>query len=462
MAIATLDDTATDEDLSAASRVLAEVGGLAPRDVTALLVRQIGDGTLAPGTRLPTIRDVARASGASTSSIAAVWARLGERGLISTRRRGGTVVVGAVGWPRAGTPRVFTGWGQVDMSSAHPAPEDLPDLRRAFQRSLEEPRTNALAREHITDLLRETVAPAWPFAAQEWTTVSGSGEATLVTCEAATPRGGLVAVQEPATPGNIANLRSLGLEVVAVASDSSGPLPESLELALAAGARTFLYQPSGTLTIDSRLTPSRADELAEVLTRVAPETWVIEEDVLATREPDHPVSLGTVMPDRVVRLASYCRAFGLDLRTTVIGGARELLEPIRQLRSHGMQAQSRILQNSLAHMLSDPAARQFADAAARDHEAAASGLVERLAALGVRATASPGSLLVWVPARDEAQALAELAARGVTLAPSGRTFVTPPTPAVLRVGTPQLPSGAPLDELAQLLAAAAATRVSDL
>jgi len=171
MAIATLDDTATDEDLSAASRVLAEVGGLAPREVTALLVRQIGDGTLPPGTRLPTIRDVARAAGASTSSIAAVWARLGERGLISTRRRGGTVVVGAVGWPRAGTPRVFTGWGQVDMSSAHPAPEDLPDLRQAFQRSLEEPRTNALAREHITDLLRETVAPAWPFVAQEWTTV---------------------------------------------------------------------------------------------------------------------------------------------------------------------------------------------------------------------------------------------------------------------------------------------------
>ncbi|GMA33171.1 aminotransferase class I/II-fold pyridoxal phosphate-dependent enzyme [Litorihabitans aurantiacus] len=460
MAIATAPDEAT-TPLPSPSQVLADLRGLTPREILAALAARIADGTLPPGSRLPTIRDVAAMSGTSTSSIAAVWARLSERGVISTRRRGGTVVVGALGWPRAGSPRAFTGWGAVDMSSAHPAPEDLPDLRQAFRRSLDEPRTNALAREHITDQLRAVVAPAWPFEAQEWTTVSGSGEATLVTCEAATPAGGTVAVQEPATPGTVGNLRSLGLEVVAVASDEAGPLPASLEAALAAGASTFLYQPDGTLTVDSRLTRSRAEELVEVLQRVAPDAWVIEEDVLATRRGPAPVSLGRALPDRVVRLASYCRAFGLDLRTTVIGGARALLEPIRQLRSHGMQAQSRILQNALAHMLSDPAACLFAESAARQHAAAADGLVERLARLGVRARSSPGSLLVWVPVRDEAQALAELATHGVTLAPSARTFVTAPSSPVLRVGTPQLPAGEPLDELAQLLASAATTRVSD-
>ncbi|TFH71042.1 aminotransferase class I/II-fold pyridoxal phosphate-dependent enzyme [Cellulomonas sp. HD19AZ1] len=440
--------------------LLTDVQGLPPRALTELLVSRITDGSLPPGTRLPTIKDLAAASGASTSSIAAVWARLVEKGLVRTRRRGGTVVVGADAWPQAAAPREFDGWASVDLTSAHPAAEDLPDLRRAFELSLAEPRTHSLAREHITDLLRTAVEGEWPFPAQEWSTVSGSGEAALLTCEAATPPGGTVAVQEPTTPGTVANLRSLGYRVVPVTSDERGPEPGSLAAALAAGATTFLLQPEGTLTVDSVLDPHRAAELADVLRTRAPHAWVVEEDVLGTLHPGGTHTLGTLLPDRVVRLASYCRAFGLDLRTTVVGGARELVERIRLLRSHGILAQSRILQNALAHMLLDPAARAFADAAARDYLTTAQNLVAALADLGTDAVVSPGGLLVWLPAHDEAQALAELSGHGITLVASGRTFVGAPARPLLRVASPQLPADAHLAELARLLADAARSQVA--
>jgi hypothetical protein len=65
-----------------------------------------------------------------------------------------------------------------------------------------------------------------------------------------------------------------------------------------------------------------------------------------------------------------------------------------------------------------------------------------------------------VRAENEEEALAELATRGIVLAPSARTHVEQPYPAWLRVATPQLPADDDLlAELAQTLASAASGAV---
>lgn len=449
------------DEAGSVAQLLRDVRGRSAREMTELIAERIVAGELPAGTRLPTIKEFATASGASVSSIATGWARLAERGLIRTRRRGGTIVVGVGAWPQAEAPRQFRGWASIDLSTAHPAAEHLPDLRRAFELSLAEPRTHSLRRENITEQLRAAVEAEWPYAAQEWTTVSGAAEAILIACEAATPPGGVIAVQEPTTPGTVANLRSLGYTLLGVVSDEEGPVPASLAEALAAGARTFLYQPEGTLSVYSCTTTERLRELAEILRRQAPDTWVIEEDVFAGLTPGVAHTLAHELPDRVVRLASYCRAFGIDLRTTVIGGSRLLVERARLLRSHGILTQSRILQNALAHMLRDPAARAFVASATTEYATSARVLTAALAEQGIEAHSPPGGLLVWFPAADEAQAHAELAVSGVNLVASVRSFVTPPEQHLLRVATPQLPESRHIDELAVLLAAAARETVVD-
>ncbi|WP_020014865.1 aminotransferase class I/II-fold pyridoxal phosphate-dependent enzyme [Promicromonospora sukumoe] len=439
--------------------LIASVRGVSGPALAEQLTEWIEQGVLAPGTRLPTIEEVAHASGLGRSTVAGTWSLLVDRGLVTTRRRGGTIVSGPTGaptWPRAGEAPVFAGWSSVDLSSAHPTTDRLPDLLEAFAHSLREPQTNSLRREAITPALLDAVRQDWPFDAAEWVTVSGAGEATLLTAEAATAPGGLIAVQEPAVSGTIGNLRSVGFEVVGVASDAAGPLPDALERALAAGARTFVYQPGGEFSLEGGVTTARLAELAAVLTEHTPDAWVLEEDVLGPLAPVRPPSLGELLPGRVVRITSFCRAFGLDLRTTVVGGARDVVLGVRRLRSHGILAQSRILQNALAYLLATPSVGTLVADSGRWYADRGRDLARALAARDVRTATPPGGLVVWLRAENEDEALVELGARGIVLTPSSRTFVTPPRPAWLRVATPQIPADPErVEELAEALAGAA-------
>lgn len=439
----------------AADRLVRDVRGLPVRDIVDLVSNRIIAGDLPPGTQLPTIREFAAATGLGTSSVANVWSTLVERGLVTTRRRGGTVVnPPPVKWPTSGDRRPFDGWAGVDLTTAHPSPEQLPDLRPALHRSLMMSDTNSLQREPIADLLRQACEAEWPFDAQDWVAVGGAAEAMLLAAEAATEPGGLVAIQQPTTSGTVGNLRALGFELVGVDSDRHGPLPGSLAEAMGRGARTFVYQPAGSFSVESELTQARLVELAAVLSRYA-DIWVLEEDILGPLNPMAPLSMASLLAGRVVRIASFCRAFGLDLRTTVLGGSRELVERVRRLRSHGILAQSRILQNALAHLLLDVDARALVATAAAGYATRAAELTDALRRLDVTALSPPGGLVVWVPTENEDETLAELASRSVVLGHSSRTFVTTPVPALVRVATPQLPADSNLiTELARMLATA--------
>lgn len=440
---------------TAVDRLVRDVRGLPVRDIVELVSARIIGGELTAGTQLPTIREFAAATGLGTSSVANVWSTLVERGLVETRRRGGTVVTRPPArWPTAGEPRPFAGWAGLDLSSAHPSPEQLPDLRQALHRSLLMSNTNSLQREPITDLLREACEAEWPFPAEDWAAVGGAAEAMLLTAEAATEPGGLIAIQQPTTSGTVGNLRAIGFEPVGVDSDRHGPLPDSLAAAMDRGARTFVYQPAGSFSVESELTQARLAELAAVLHRYG-DVWVLEEDILGPLNPMAPLSMESLLAGRVVRIASYCRAFGLDLRTTVLGGSRELIERVRRLRSHGILAQSRILQNALAHLLLDADARTLVGTAAAGYAARAAELTDALRRLDVTSLSPPGGLVVWLPAENEDETLAELASRSVVLGHSSRTFVTTPLPALVRVATPQLPDDPELiTELARMLATA--------
>jgi DNA-binding transcriptional regulator YhcF (GntR family) len=60
--------------------------------VRAQLARQIADGVLVPGTRLPTVRGLAEDLGLAVNTVARAYRELEAAGLVETRGRGGTVV----------------------------------------------------------------------------------------------------------------------------------------------------------------------------------------------------------------------------------------------------------------------------------------------------------------------------------------------------------------------------------
>ncbi len=421
--------TATTGELSASALVEAlssrSASGLTD-ELSALIRRE----RLAVGTRLPTIRAMAQSLGVSVGTVAEAWASLRAQGLVETRRRGGTHVVAP------STPRPFAGWSGVDFLLSSPDTSLQPPLESALLSALRQPGVNAWGREHMVAALRDAVAPTWPFHAEGWTTAGGGTEGLWLATRAIVPPGALLAVEEPAPPGYLATVAEMGVRVIGVPVDDEGPLPGAVRAAIDAGASAFVHQPGGPFSTRHVLSAKRAEELASVLEG---DVAIIEDDSLGPLSAVPVQTLGQAFPHRTLRVLSYCRAFGLDLRTSVVGGAKGLVDRVIAVRSGGVASNSRILQHALAAMVQDTAAAETV-VEARAHYAARRRLaLEAFRDVGLTAHSGPGSMVVWVEVADERTAAQALASIGIVADVGTTAFVSPPAPGLMRFSTAQLP-----------------------
>jgi DNA-binding transcriptional MocR family regulator len=299
--------------------------------------------------------------------------------------------------------------------------------------------------------LREAVAPTWPFPAEAWTSAGGGTEGLWLATRAALPDGGVVAVEEPASPGYLAVLAAMGATVIGVPVDDDGPLPSALAAALDAGAQAFVHQPGGPFSTRHVLSAARVAELVAVLRNS--DAVVVEDDSLGYLSQVPVRTLGGGLPDRTIRVLSYCKSFGLDLRTSVLGGAKVLVDRAIAARSGGVASNSRILQHALAELITEDNAQSVV-ANARDRYARRRALaLEAFAAEGLTVHSGPGSMVLWVEVPDERSAAQALATRGIVVDVSATAFVAPSSSAgMLRMSTAQLPEDpALLRGLAQLV-----------
>ncbi|WP_439031033.1 aminotransferase class I/II-fold pyridoxal phosphate-dependent enzyme [Gordonia terrae] len=413
------------------------------RDVTARLIR---DGKLAVGTRLPTIRELTHRSGLSTRSIVSAWGELRREGLIETNRRGGTVVVNSA----AATPS----WADRDLLTGSPDYTLQPDLARALSAGLRSDHLNHPGREYITSRLHDAVVGDWPFEAASFVAAGGGSEGLLLAVEAAAPAGSVVAVEEPVMPGFLDTLAEVGYRVVGIASDESGARPDSFAAALDAEPAAIVLQPEGGYSAGGTLTPGRRSELVALVADADRTPWIVEDDAVGPLAGAQAPSLGEHLPDRTVRVRSYCKAYGMDIKTCVIGGSDELINRAIRLRVHGIAANSRILQNALAHLVADPETDTVIETARTRYRNRREALRTELTARGVRARSGPNSLVLWAEVRDETGALIELARRGIHVGSGARSFVDPLGHGLLRIAVPQLPDDP--DAIAELADAVAA------
>ncbi|MFW0785144.1 aminotransferase class I/II-fold pyridoxal phosphate-dependent enzyme [Gordonia sp. CPCC 206044] len=415
------------------------------RDVTAELIRA---GSLAVGTRLPPIRELSRRSGLSTRAIVSAWSALRRWGLIETNRRGGTIVID----PRSQTPS----WAERDLLTGSPDYDLQPDLAAALTAGLHSEHLNHPGREYITDRLRGAVTEAWPFQAEAYMAASGGSEGLLLAVEAAAPAGTLIAVEEPVMPGFLDTLADAGYQVIGIAADEHGARADSLAEVLDAAPSVLVLQPEGGYSCAGSLSDRRAAELAAVLATTQRQPWIVEDDAVGPLADAQAPSLGQWYPHQTVRVRSYCKAFGMDIKTCVIGGSDTLIDRAIRLRVHGIAANSRILQNALAHLIIDTDAAAMVDVARSRYRRRRSALLAALIDRGVPARAGPNSLVVWAEVADETGALIDLARNGINVGSGQRSYVKHAEPGLVRIAVPQLlDSPQAIDELADSVAAAA-------
>ena len=427
-------------------RIAGRTNNLA--DAVADLIRS---GEISVGDRLPTVRSLAKTSGLTVGAIIGAWAQLQDQGFVQTRRRGGTVVLP----PRDSVPeRGIADWRGVDLAQNAPDLALQPSLADALMSSLGAETLNVFGREVMTQRLQRAVEKSWPFEPQSWATAGGGTEALLLALEAAAPPGSTIAVDEPLGPGVLDTIRDLGLNAIGVGADADGPCPDQLAAALAAGSVAFVFQPGAPFAVDHVVTNERAEELARVLT-AHPGVWIIEDDSIGPLASGELPSVGGALPDRVIRIRSYCKAYGIDVRTSVLGGSRELIEAAMRLRSHGVGSNSRILQDTLAYLIDSEDAERAVRTARERYAARRAALVDALVARDIDARAGANGLVVWVTVSDETAALVALARQGLSVGAGSRSFVRATARNLLRISATQLPDDTEgIGQLADLVAGA--------
>lgn len=285
------------------------------------LVADVASGKLAPGSRLPTHRELADALGASVGTVTRAYQDAEARGALDATPGRGTFVRRLRGEPSMVDGALSRDPAVVDLSIAHPLYAMDPDLASALRAVAE--------RVDVQRLLRyQTLSdhPLYRDAGNQWleqcgtapdrgamVITAGAQHACFVLLSALTRPGNLVAVDELTYTGFLSAAEQGGRRVRGVPMDEHGMIPEALvELCREECPKAVYLVPTVQNPKGIVVPQTRREELA----RVAEEhdLLIIEDDTLRMLVPDPPPLLASLAPHRTFFVGS--------LSKTVCGGLR--------------------------------------------------------------------------------------------------------------------------------------------
>ena len=199
------------------------------RDLATAVSRAIHDGELAPGAKLPPIREVARQLAMSPTTVSAGWALLARAGTIRTEGRRGTTVADSA---RPGTARYRRALEHpaplsLDLSTGVPDASLLPGLGRALAEVTTAGTPGSYLDEPVLPELARVLLDSWPYAATSLTIVDGAMDAFDLVSRSWLGLGDRVVVEHPCFPPLLDLLESVGADVVGVPLDESGLEPRA-------------------------------------------------------------------------------------------------------------------------------------------------------------------------------------------------------------------------------------------
>ena len=418
------------------------------------LAADVAAGRLAPGTRLPTHRDLAEALGVTVGTVTRAYTEAERRGLVAATVGRGTFVA-----PRAPADTApaeglasdvcFPALSPRSLAESQETGDSEPESAAVIDLSANYPVGSLLAPALQTGLpgLNDfarlgTVAAYQPApghpdhraAGAAWLTRFGldvAAESVIVTngCQnglsvafgALAGAGDPVLVESLAWPGIAGVARHQGLKPVAVEMDGEGLAPDALaEAARRHGARAVYCMP--TLHNPTSRTMSRARREALLAVAAEHDLVLVEDDIYGFLRPEAPPPLAALDPERAIYVTSLSKSVAPGLRVGYLAAPPRLVPELAAV----LRAQC-IMAGSLAgEVASQLIAGGGADAAAAAQREAARHR-QTLAAARLPAelyVSAPDSFHIWLrlPAGWSSAAFVRAAlARGVGLT-SGEAF----------------------------------------
>ena len=380
----------------------------------------VRSGQLAPGERLPPVRELASQLGVSPTTVAAAYGDLRRRGITAGAGRAGTRIRGAP--PVSSRVHLSAPVGTRDLITGGPDPDLLPTLparsatrpARMYAESPVAPRLGRLAAEQLAaDGIDATSL-----------VVTGGAldgiERVLATWLTPSDR---VLVEDPGHAVTFDLIAAMGYTAVPVPVDDMGIRPAALAAALARGAGALIVTPRAQAATGAAWDAGRAAELGAVLSG-HPSLGVIEDDH-AGPVSGVPAFSVSATRERWVTIRSVSKSLGPDLRLAVLAGDEATVARVAGRQALGTGWVSYQLQELVADLWSDPSAARALRSAAQVYAARGHALRSALRGHGIAASGRSG-FTCWVPVPDEDGVASYLASTGWAVAPGQRFRIAAP------------------------------------
>jgi DNA-binding transcriptional MocR family regulator len=427
--------------MKAASQSLTE-------QLSARFAERIHSRLLAPGTRLPSIRECAMRQGVSPSTVVAAYDQLQAQGLVEARKNRGfyvrnqalaldqhafITIDSVADLPRAGgfhaqhvpvsatalIRGMFHGRSDRPQPGMGVFPPDwlentfLPAAVRrvtnaqslqALSLQYGEPAGDVSLRQALSQKLMDLNVPAKP---QQIITTVGATHALDIVSRTLLRAGDCVMVEEPGWAIEFARLDALGMRILPVPRGPDGP-----DLAIMA-RYCELHQPKLFVSVSVfhnptgyRLSPGSAHQVLQLANRFG--FHVVEDDTYSHIAPEHATRLSALDGlQRTIYVSGFAKILAPGWRVGFLAAPQGLFERLLDTKLLATLTTPALLEKALAWCIEQGLLRRHAARIRVRLDQARSRTVQLALAHGCRFAAPPAGLFGWVDTGVDTDRLAQ-------------------------------------------------------
>ncbi len=370
----------------------------------------IRSGSMPPGTRLPTHRQLAAEHGLALVTASRVYAELEAMGLVSGETGRGTFVREISLPPGQGSGQMSVAAGMLDLSFNYPSLPGQADLLRTALRQLAlsgdleallryQPHAGRL--HERAAVARHLLSRGLTVEAEQVLVVSGAQHGLAVTMMTLLKPGDVIAVDALTYSGFKVLAETLHLEIVAIPVTADGPDLDYLHsLCRKRPVRAVYSMPTLHNPLGWVLSLAQREQLVAIAREH--NLMIIEDAAYAFLAEDAPLPVARLAPERTVYVGGLSKSVATGLRVGFIAAPSGWVKALERTIMATTWNVPGVMSAIAVAWLEDGTVAQLETHKRQDARARQALAAQVLK--GVAYTSHPSSYFLWLPLAEEARA----------------------------------------------------------